>query len=156
MQLEKTKLVCSETQLDSTNKKREVKNLIAQIEQQQDELNLLKSAYVRGEDGLENLLTDHQQIRSESDSLPSYLGENDSIDIPSLLNEMELLKQKISTASDPQEIALLQNKLTENQKELDLRQGTSVNGGDLVVANLNAADLKKTFQISNSKIVLIC
>ncbi len=28
------------------------------------------------------------------------------------------------------------------KKELDLRQDTSVNGGDLVVANLNAADLK--------------
>ncbi len=59
-----------------------------------------------------------------------------------LQNRIDLLNQQIANTTDPAELARLNTLLDATQKELDLRQETSVNGGELVVANLNAADLK--------------
>ncbi|MBL4623913.1 MAG: PD40 domain-containing protein, partial [Flavobacteriales bacterium] len=100
VQLREDQITQLQSQLDSTKKKKEIRNLEARIKEQQDKLNLLQSAYIRGE----------KTLASDDNTNQLNLNQSTTIDASdSLLLENNLALNQTTSLSSTDSLSEKEN-----------------------------------------------
>ena len=150
VKLREYEIYALQLQLDSTNKKKNIRNLQAQINVKRNEVELLQSAYIRDEQNLEDDKIDQLNLNqtiavTENDSVENnlFINQNNSADSLSVTNNIELNENVLEQ----------QPPFSEND-DIDSETNNTTDKESILVANGNSETSTENSQTSEDVLKL--